>query len=110
MINIMVFAIPILIVLFPLSVMIFFCYPVRKKDDVIIIGYPIFCKRYSLLSNDFTFEVERFKALRGGSWNAVIHVYQKNSKVLIRKHILPGHTFQKSAIKEIKKVERLISS
>ena len=107
MTEIIILMIPILLVV-PLFVMIIACCPVRKKDDVIIIGYPIYCKKYTLQSNDFSLEVERLSSFRGGSWAVVIRVYPKNSKVLIRKHILPGHLFLKSATKERSKVRSII--
>ena len=109
MISIMIFAIPLLIIV-PLFVMILFCYPVRKKDDVVIIGYPIYCKKYHLSYYDFNFEIERFSSSRGGSWAVVIRVYQKNTKVLKGKHVLPGHFFLKNATKELKKAMAIIFS
>jgi len=108
MTTVTIFAIPIMLVLFPLFFMIIFCYPVRKKDDVIIIGYPIYCKKYSLPSSDFNIEVERVSTFRGGSWAVFIRVYQKNNRALIGKHMLQGHFFLKSAEKELNKVTSII--
>jgi len=108
MTTIMIFAIPILLVLLPLFVMIIFHYPVRKNGDDIIIGYPVYCKKYSLPSSDFNFEVKRFSTFRGGSWAVVIRVYRKNNKELIGKHVLQGHFFLKSAEKELDKVMSII--
>jgi len=107
MITEMIFLAPILLLL-PLFVMIMFCYPVRKKDDIIRIGYPIYCKKYTLLSNDFNLEVERFSSFRGGAWAVVIRVCQKDSKVIIRTHRLQGHHFLKGATKELNKVRGII--
>ena len=106
----MIFALPVMLVIVSILINIITYYPVRKKDDIIIIGYPIFCKKYNLQNNTLELQVERFQAMRGHSYNVVICVYQGENKTLIGKHILPGYMRRKRAEKELKKVKRIISS
>ena len=106
---VMIFSLPILVLL-PLFGMIMFCYPVRKTDDIITIGYPIFCKEYSIFDSTFDVHIEQFRGFRGSSWNVVVNVYDSNSETLIRRHILQGYMLRKNAEKELEKVKQIIFS
>ena len=104
---IMVF--PILCILLPLVAMITFYYPVRKKDNTIIIGYPILCQKYDLLSGNYDFQIEirQVNTIRSRAWCVLIHVYQNSS--LLRTHLVQGgYMLRKNAEKTAKKVESII--
>jgi len=102
---------PMMLAISPILLMLAIYYPVRRTDDIIIIGYPIFCKRYHLLNSRLNIQVEyRSGLLRGGAHVVVIYVYQNGSGELIGTHILTGHRFEKNAEKEREKVERIIHS
>jgi len=108
---VMMLAVPIMLLMVPMVsilVMTIICYPVRKAANTIIIGYPIFRKKYNLLNSNLYPQVER--GVRGHTYNVVIYAYRSDDSTFIRKHILPGYTFRKRAEKELKKVERIISS
>jgi len=98
---------PVLVVSFMFG-MISLSYPVRKKGDILIIGYPIFRKKYNLQNVTVDCLVEFFKSLRGHSYNVVIYVYQDEGETLIGKHILQGYMRRKRAEKDLEKVKRII--
>ena len=102
---------PILCILLPLVAMIAFYYPVRKKDNTIIIGYPIFYQKYDLLSGNYNFQIEirQVNTMRSRAWCVLIHVYQNGD--LLRTHLVQGgYMFRKNAEKTAKKVEGIIFS
>ena len=100
--------IPITLVWLLFFFMTVICRPVRRKGDVIIIGYFIFCKKYNPSDSVFIIEVEESGGFRSHSWNVVIHVYQKDTRKIIREHILRGHWFEKGALKEREKTQQIV--
>lgn len=107
--EVMMFLLPLILAILPILVIAVIYYPVRRTDNIITIGYPFFAKKYNLLSSTLNLQVERIKGIRGHAYAVVIYVYQSDDRTLIRKHMLPGHSFQKSAEKELKKAERIIN-
>ncbi|OPF87095.1 hypothetical protein BW731_02180 [Vagococcus martis] len=110
--------------------MILFCNPVKNKEGLIIIGYPVFTKKYSKFEHNFKISLTKiykrghFRTKNGVvrfnhaplstpfmPYKVIIYVYRiekNNNSTLVGSHIIDAGYRRKKAQNKYKKIKEVI--